>query len=255
MESKILNRNSYNKNAKDWEEKFSLNNYTHSHIEKPAMLNILGDIKGKDIICIGCGSGEEANLLYERGANVVGFDISEELIKIAKQKYPNINFYVGDAEDFKLEEKFDVAFASFVAHYFPNYKQLLSNTSVLLKENGEFIFSIIHPIKRAMVKEIVGEKKYTILGNSKLTDGSLDTLYGDYLNSKEMKVKFSDGFKMIHYHTTIGEQIRDILDSDFEIIDFVEPKPTQSAKEEYPDKYEIDSKVPEVLIYHLRKKG
>lgn len=254
MDSKTINRDSYNRNAEEWVNKYSLNSYTHSHLEKPAMLSVLGDIKGKNIICIGCGSGEEANLLYERGANIVGFDMSEELITVAKEKFPNIEFYVGDAEDFVLEKKFDIAFASFVAHYFPNYKKLLSNTSNLLMENGTFIFSIIHPIKRVLVKEIVGDKKFTVLGNSKSSDGSLDTLYGDYLNSREMKVRFSEGFEMIHYHSTIGDQIRDILSSDFELVDFVEPKPIEAAKVEYPDKYEIDSRVPEVLIYHLRKK-
>lgn len=254
MDNKSLNKDSYNRNANEWVTKFSLNNYTHSHIEKPAMLNILGDINGKDIICIGCGSGEETNLLSERGANVVGFDMSGELINIAKEKYPHIDFYVGDAEEFALEQKFDIAFASFVAHYFPTYKRFLSNTSGLLKENGSFVFSIIHPIKRAMVKEMVGDKKFTVIGNSKLSDGTLDTLYGDYLNSREMKIRFSEGFEMIHYHSTIGEQIRDILCSDFDLIDFVEPKPIDSAKTEFPHKYEIDSRVPEVLIYHLKKR-
>lgn len=254
MGSKNINRDSYNKNANEWFNKYSLNNYTHSHIEKPAMLSTLGNIKGKDIVCIGCGSGEEANLLSQRGANVIGFDISEELIKIAKEKYPHIEFYVGDAEDFKIERKFDIAFASFVAHYLPNYKRFLSNTTELLKEHGEFVFSLIHPIKRSMVKELIGEKKFTVLGNTKLADGSLETLYGDYLNAREIKVKFSEEFEMIHYHTTIGEQIRDILNSDFEIIDFIEPTPIESAKVEYPDKYKIDSRVPEVLIYHLRKR-
>ncbi len=254
MDIKVLNKDSYNKNADEWTNKYSLNNYTHSHLEKPAMLKILGDIKGKDIICIGCGGGEEANLLSKRGANVVGFDMSEELIKIAKEKYPYIDFYVGDAEEFVLDKKFDIAFASFVAHYFPNYNKLLSNTCNLLKENGTFVFSIVHPIKRAMVKEFVGDKKFTVLGNSKLPDGTLDTLYGDYLNSREIKIKFSEGFDVINYHTPIGEQIRDILNSDFQLIDFIEPKPIESAKLEYPNKYEIDSRVPEVLIYHLRKK-
>jgi hypothetical protein len=34
---------------------------------------------------------------------------------------------------------------------------------------------------------------------------------------------------------------------------YVEPKPIASSKEEYPDKYVTDCKIPEVLIYHLRK--
>lgn len=253
MDNKAKIKEAYNRNARIWTKKYSLRNYTHTNIEKPAILNLLGDIEGKEILCIGCGDGEEANMFYQRGSKVVGFDISEEQIKIAKAKYPNIDFYVGDIETFSINKKFDIAYAGFVAHYLPNYKRFLSNTSTLLKVNGELIFSIIHPIKRALDIKMFNGRKYKILGSSKLEDGSNQEVYGDYLNSRKVKNKFGEDFETINYHTTIGEQIRDILNSDFELIDFVEPKPIASSKEEYPDKYVTDCKIPEVLIYHLRK--
>lgn len=245
-------RDSYNNNAKSWTERHSLKDYTHTHIEKPAVLEIMGDIKGKKVLCVGCGDGQEANLFYERGADVVGFDISEELVRIAKSKYPNIDFYVDDAESFTLDEKFDIAYAGFVAHYFPNYKSFLSNTSKLLKKKGDLIFSIIHPIKRSLSVENINDRRYKILGNSKLEDGSNQICYGDYLTSRQVSVKLAEDFEPINYHTTVGQQIRDILDSDFELIDFVEPKPVESALNDYPEKYDVDCKIPEVLIYHLR---
>jgi SAM-dependent methyltransferase len=247
-------KDSYNNNAKSWVEKHSMRDYIHTHIEKPVVLEIMGDIKGKKVLCIGCGDGQEANLFYERAAEIAGFDISEELIKIAKLKYPDIDFYVGDAESFSLNEKFDIAYAGFVAHYFPNYEKFLLNTSKLLKEKGELIFSIIHPIKRSLDIQIFNDRKYKILGNSKLADGSDQICYGDYLNSREVSVKLGEDFEPINYHTTVGQQINDILDSDFELLNFVEPKPIDSAKIDYPEKYDVDCKIPEVLIYHLRLK-
>jgi ubiquinone/menaquinone biosynthesis C-methylase UbiE len=245
-------KEAYNRNAKNWSQKYSLKNYTHTHIEKPAVLELMGNIKAKKILCIGCGDGEEANLFSQRGARVVAFDISEELIKIAKSKYPDIEFHVGDAENFSIKEEFDLAYAGFVAHYLPSFKGFLSNTSKLLKREGELIFSIVHPIKRALGVEEFNDRKYKVLGSSKLKDGSDQRVYGDYLNSRETKIKFGDDFESVNYHRTIGEQIREILDSDFELVDFVEPRPIEGAKEEYPGKYEADCKIPEVLIYHLR---
>jgi ubiquinone/menaquinone biosynthesis C-methylase UbiE len=254
MNSKERIKESYNKNATIWADKYSLKNYTHTHIEKPAILELMGNIEGKKIVCIGCGDGEEANMFYKRGAEVVGFDMSEELIKIAKSKYPDIEFYIGDAESFSIDKKFDIAYAGFVLHYLPGYKDFLFNTSKLLKENGELIFSIIHPIKRALGIEEFNGRRYKVLGSSKLEDGSNQEVYGDYLNSREVNIKFGDDFESVNYHMTIGDQIRDILSSSFELIDFVEPKPIDRAKEDYPAKYNTDCKIPEVLIYHLRKK-
>jgi ubiquinone/menaquinone biosynthesis C-methylase UbiE len=246
-------KDSYNQNAQSWSKNYSLKNYVHTHIEKPAVLELMGKIKGKKMLCIGCGDGEEANMFYERGAEVVGFDVSEELIKIAKSKYPDIDFYVGDAETFSIDEKFDIAYAGFVAHYLPNYKKFLFNTSNLLKENSELIFSIVHPIKRALTVEKYNGRKYKLLGSSKLEDGSDQKAYGDYLSSRKVNIRFGNNFESVNYHRTIGDQIRDILNSDFELINFVEPKPTEHTKREHPAKYDTDCKIPEVLIYHLRK--
>ncbi|MDY0097273.1 MAG: class I SAM-dependent methyltransferase [Candidatus Dojkabacteria bacterium] len=255
MNSKQKIKDSYNRNARNWTSKYSLTNYTHTHIEKPAIINLMGNVKNKRIICIGCGDGAEANMFYEKGAEVVGFDMSEKLINIAKEKYPNIPFYIGDAETFSIEETFDIAYAGFVAHYLPSYKKFLSNSSHLLKENGELIFSIIHPIKKILEVKKLGDRTYKILGSSKLDDGSCQETYGDYLNSREVHIKFGENFESINYHRTIGEQIKDILDSGFELLDFVEPKPIKKAEKEYPTKYATDCKIPEVLIYHLRKRG
>ena len=245
-------KDAYNSNAKSWIENHSLKDYTHTHIEKPAVLELMGDIKGKEVLCIGWGDGQEANLFYGKEAKVVGFDISDELVRIAKSKYPNIDFYVGDAENFSINEKFDIAYAGFVAHYFPSYEKFLSNTSKLLKEGGELIFSIIHPIKRSLSIENFNDRRYKILGNSKLDDGSDQICYGDYLTSRQVSVKLAEDFEPINYHTTIGQQVGDILNSNFELLNFVEPKPIDSAMKDYPHKYDVDCKIPEVLIYHLR---
>ncbi|MCK9544683.1 MAG: class I SAM-dependent methyltransferase [Novosphingobium sp.] len=254
MNSKEKVKNSYNLHAKEWTDNYSLRNYTHSHIEKPAILNLLGNIKNKKILCIGCGDGEEANLFYEKGAKVIGFDLSQKLIDIARSKYPNIKFYVGDSETFSIKETFDIAYAGFVVHYLPNYKKFLSNTSNLLKDNGELVFSIVHPIKRSLEVKRFNNRKYKLLGSSKLEDGSNQETYGDYLNAREVSIKFGEDFESINFHRTIGEQIKDILDSDFELLDFIEPKPIKKTEKDYPAKYDADCKIPEVLIYHLRKR-
>ena len=248
-------KESYNKNATTWTEKYSLRNYVHAYIEKPAILKLLGDIRNKKILCAGCGDGEEAHMFYQQGAYVVGFDISDELINIAKSKYPNILFYVGDSESFSTNETFDIVYAGFVVHYLPSYTKFLSNTCSLLKNGGEVVFSVVHPIKRSFDVFKSNGRKYKILGTSKLEDGSKQETYGDYLNPREVNIKFGENFETTNYHRTIGEQIKDILDSDFELLSLIEPKPIEKAREDYPEKYVADCKIPEVLIYHLRKKS
>lgn len=255
MNRNEYNRNSYNQNASNWSSTYSLNNYTHSHIEKPAIMKALGDIKGKSIIAIGCGSGEEVGLFYEKGATVVGFDQSEELIKIAQKNNKEMEFFVGDAESYRHPEKFDIAYAGFVAHYFKSWDKFLRNSSDLLRPKAELIFSIVHPIKRNLTVHRINGRRYSILGsNREEDDRSRYQIFGDYLNPHEDRISFGEGFDTIQYHRPIGEQINDITRSSFDILDVIEPKPIASAKQDYPNKFEIDNRIPRVMIYHLRKR-
>lgn len=254
--AKDINRRAYNSNASVWNSSYSLNNYTHSHIEKPAIIGLLGDIKGKRLLSIGCGSGEESKIFADHGAKVIGFDLSEKLIKIARSQYQDIEFHVGDAETFIYEDKFDIAYAGFVAHYLPTWSKFLSNTAKLLDPDGELIFSIVHPIKRVQEKVMIDGRRFSIVGYSRNQQDKSDfDVYGDYLNSHEDRIIFGEGFETIQYHRPIGQQIREILRSPFELIDVVEPQPVESAKDQYPNKYSIDFKIPRVLIYHLRRRG
>ena len=47
---------------------------------------LLGDIRGKTVLDLGCGSGESLVPLARRGAHVIGIDISPELIRLARQR-------------------------------------------------------------------------------------------------------------------------------------------------------------------------
>ena len=60
--------------------------------------------QGKTILEIGCGTGEILNYLNPKHG--VGVDISLEMVKIARKKYPNLSFEVCDAENLTIEEEF-----------------------------------------------------------------------------------------------------------------------------------------------------
>ncbi len=48
---------------------------------------------------IGCGNGSAANMLNQLGYDVTGIDLSESGIATAKQAYPDLKLYVGNAYD------------------------------------------------------------------------------------------------------------------------------------------------------------
>src|SRR5437763_7875096 len=44
---------------------------------------LLGDVRGKRVLDLGCGSGENSFLLSRRGADVISVDLSASLIALA----------------------------------------------------------------------------------------------------------------------------------------------------------------------------
>jgi len=75
--------------------------------DKAIVLNLVNQYKPKKIIEIGCGFGLFTNKLATTGSEVLGIDVSETAIHIAKQRYPNCRFQVSDISNYTLYERFD----------------------------------------------------------------------------------------------------------------------------------------------------
>lgn len=84
--------------------------------------HLLGDAKGRRVLDLGCGSGEEMIPLIHRGADVIGIDISPELITIAERRLRdqklNAEVRVGNAYDTRLpDSSVDIIFCMSLIHH------------------------------------------------------------------------------------------------------------------------------------------
>ena len=65
----------------------------HQFEDKPAIHKMLGSVRGKRVLCIGCGNGNECAYIKKKGAKeVIGVDLSKSMIKKAKIKHKGIKF-------------------------------------------------------------------------------------------------------------------------------------------------------------------
>lgn len=65
---------------------------------------------GRSVLEIGCGTGDL--LAAVRPRRGLGIDLSEEMVRIARRKYPDLEFRTGDAEALALDERFDYVILS-----------------------------------------------------------------------------------------------------------------------------------------------
>jgi SAM-dependent methyltransferase len=81
-----------------------------------AVLDELRVGDGTRLLDVGCGAGMAAQLAAERGARVSGFDATEPLVEVARERVPEGDFRVGDMESLPYgDDSFDavVGFNSF----------------------------------------------------------------------------------------------------------------------------------------------
>lgn len=86
---------------------------------------------------LGCGSGDFTARLRPFGFELHGVDISPNSIRLARERFPEISFHVGDIEDTQLEAgSFDVVVFSGVLHHFPELERVVAECWRLLAPGG-----------------------------------------------------------------------------------------------------------------------
>ena len=99
---------------------------------------------GSSFLDLACGTGILTREIAEKfpSAKIVGIDITKSYLNVAKQNsnsFDNISFILDDAEEFKLDSKFDCITAS----YLPKYcdpEILVKNCIMHLNPGGKIIF-------------------------------------------------------------------------------------------------------------------
>lgn len=137
----------YNQIAKKYNQNRSL--VSNDVTELPKIIELAGDVRGKNILDLGCGIGKHAKAYLEKGAKVTGVDASEEMLKIAKKTCGDKGkFFVANFEEVEFDQgSFDLISASFSIHYSNKLDYLFKQFYSWLKPNGRVIFSIFHPIQ------------------------------------------------------------------------------------------------------------
>jgi ubiquinone/menaquinone biosynthesis C-methylase UbiE len=239
----------YNKIAKAYYERRKDNTRFdfNRDIEVPAMIKMIGDVNGKEILDIGCGFGDHLlKLSKKHPTRLVGFDYSIEQLKLAKKlALPNTKLYLGDMSK-KLRHdnaEFDVVFSSLAIHYISKaeLRKLFSEVNRVLKNGGEFIFSTAHPIFN-LLKQRTG-----VVFESGKDELRIDLNYfdeGPHPGKGQLE-------SVKTYRLTFETLIKTALNAGFQIVDYVETKPSKLNRHE---KAQLLFKMPSFVIFKLRKK-
>lgn len=119
-------------------------------LEKPVLLEILGDLAGLRILDLGCGDaafGREALALGARG--YTGIDGSANMVAAARQTLAGSG---GTVEQATIEgwdypsAVFDLVISRLALHYVEDFAAVCAQVQRTLVTGGRFVFSVEHPV-------------------------------------------------------------------------------------------------------------
>ena len=115
------------RNTKDWYN--DINNYTSKNL-----INFAKNNSGKNILDIGCATGEYCQKLIELGFNCIGIDINEKYVKKANEI--GVEAYVMSGNDLKFPDKsFDTILLFEVLEHVKNPENVLNEAIRVAKKN------------------------------------------------------------------------------------------------------------------------
>jgi GrpB-like predicted nucleotidyltransferase (UPF0157 family)/SAM-dependent methyltransferase len=121
---------------------------TNALYDRPAIVDLAGDVEGKRVLDVGCAAGHLSALLAGRGADVLGVDASAGMVEVARRKFGGVaRFEVVDVSGpLPLPDgSIDVITASLVLHYLKDWGLMLAEFRRVLKPGGVLAFSVHHP--------------------------------------------------------------------------------------------------------------
>jgi len=127
LKSKIWNVELYN----------DKHNFVYEYGEE--LVRLLNPKAGEIILDLGCGSGQLTHQISESKAKAIGIDSSKSMIESAKLKYPEINFYVKEASNFRFDKPFDAIFSNAVLHWVLESEKAVVSMKNNLKSGGRLV--------------------------------------------------------------------------------------------------------------------
>ncbi len=208
-------------------------------------LRLLGDVKGKRILEIGCGGGQCAIAFAREGAIVTGIDQSVMQLQyargLAEEEGVRVEFLEGDITTLPQVKSAsqDAVFSAYALGYVEDAATCFAEVARVLRPGGAFVFSANHPV-RAMMSEgdrLRAERPYW--------DAYQEWEWGD-----------GSGIWMRDWSRTIEEWFSLLRGAGFTVDLILEPKMVLNAHDQtWEDAYPYDQGVviPTTVIFRALK--
>jgi SAM-dependent methyltransferase len=211
-------------------------------------LGVLGDVSGKDVIELGCGTAYFCAWLARRGARVTGIDLTPAQLDTARRMSEetgvSIELIEANAEEVPLpDESFDLAISEYGASIWCDPYKWIPEAARLLRPGAELVFLCNAPL--------------AVICSPDTPDGKVgERLERPLFGLHRMDWEGED--EGVDFHLPHGEMLRLLRETGFEIEGLWEIQASEKAEDHsYYDFVPVEwaRKWPAEEIWKARKRG
>jgi len=209
----------------------------NAYYDRPAVLSLLPDVSRMNVLDAGCGPGIYAEVLLQRGAKVVGVDVSPSMVRLARERLNDrADIHEADVSKpllFLKDESFDLVLSPLVLNYIRDLRSVFGEFYRVLRKPGWLIFSTGHPF--------------------------FDFTYFKSRNYFETELVgctwrgFVQPVYVPTYRRSLGAEINPLIEVGFILDRVLEPLPTEEFEQADPKEYEELMQRPGFICYRARK--
>jgi ubiquinone/menaquinone biosynthesis C-methylase UbiE len=193
----------------------------NAYYERPAMLSLLPNVQGQDVLDAACGTGRYAEWLADHGARVTAFDVSPRMLMHAQQRLGDkallLAADLSQPLHFLPDGGMDLVLCALGLDYVRDWPSVFAEFYRVLRTPGLLLFSIEHP----------------------LSDGALWQAR-DYFRTERSAYTwrgFGPAVSMPSYRRPLMDVCNTVSAAGFYLDRVVEPLPTAEFKEQDPEEF------------------
>ncbi|MBW0275274.1 SAM-dependent methyltransferase [Nocardia sp. MH4] len=205
----------------------------NAHYDRPAVLDLLGELTDRVVLDAGCGPGLYVTDLLARGAHVIAVDASANMIDLARRHVAGqITLRQHDLTDplyWLSNNTVDIVLLALVIHYIDDRIALLRELHRVLRPGGYLIVSTSHPTADWLTAE------------------------GSYFDTGWVQQRWSCGITHRFWHQPLQAWCAEFTAAGFTIDAITEHQPAAEMARTHPAEFETLTRQPGFIAYRLAK--
>jgi SAM-dependent methyltransferase len=215
---------------------------SHDLVLVPSLLRLVKELGPRRILDVGSGCGFLTAKLSLLGAEVLGIDISKQMVLQAEKRFStraNLRFQHASIAEFATScpRSFDLAISNMAVSTMENLASVFQSVFSILRRHGTFVFSVTHPFFWNCYRHAEPFNRFNYWKEHPVTAPFRITL--------EPKSRF----KTTYFHRPLATYLNSLAASGFNLQNIVEPQVSKSAPIEYRRNFQF----PRFLIISAKR--